>query len=321
MPARIGVVLAVTRRRVTADDLLALDPELDVRDVGDADGGPVEGVEAAEIFIGNPSAARTAELLSRMPRLRWFHAPAAGVDRYVAALGARPDVVLTNTRSHGLAIGEFVIATVYAIAKGLGPHRDAQRRQHWAGATPPVAEVAGATLCVVGLGAIGREVARLASAVGMRVIGVRRGDGAVPGVSLIVPATRLREVVAEADYVVLACPLTPQTRGLIDAAVLTAFKPTAWLINVARGEVVQQALLLDAVRSRRIGGAAIDVFPEEPLRADNPWWDLENVLLSPHRAASSDRSKAELLRLIAENLRRYRRGGALQNVLDRTAVS
>jgi D-2-hydroxyacid dehydrogenase (NADP+) len=317
-PDRIlGVALAVSRRRITPDDVHAIDPG--TRAVEIVDGAPLPDLGEAEIFVGNPAAERTAELVARMPKLRWFHAAAAGVDRFVPVLAKRGGVVLTNSRGpHAVPMAEFVLATMFGISKQLPQQRDAQLRQDWrAGrAGPELRQVRGQRVCIVGLGAIGTELARLARAVGMSVVGVRREATAHPLVDSVHTPERMAEAVAGADHVVVACPLTSATRGLIDARVLAAMPARAWLINVARGEVIDEDALFEALRSRRIAGAALDTLWEEPLPAGSRWWTLDNVLITPHRAAQSDQSREQILELLAENLRRYRAGEMLLNTID-----
>jgi D-2-hydroxyacid dehydrogenase (NADP+) len=254
-----------------------------------------------------------------MPKLRWFHAAAAGVDRFVPVLAGRSGVVLTNSRGpHAVPMAEFVLATIFGISKQLPQQRDAQGRRDWqAGrAGPELREVRGQRVCVVGLGAIGTEVARLAAAVGMSVVGVRREPAAHPLVETVYTTERITEAVADADHVVVACPLTSATKGLIDARVLAAMPARAWLNNVARGEVIDEDALFEALRSRRIAGAALDTLWQEPLPAASRWWTLDNVVITPHRAAQSDQSREPLLELLAENLRRYRAGEELLNKID-----
>ena len=313
----LGIVLAVSRRRITPDDVQAIDPRTRVVEV--PDGVAVPDLGDAEILIGNPRAERCAELVGHMPRLRWFHAAAAGVDRFVATLASRPDIVLTNDRtSHALPMAEFILGTVFSIAKRFAQQRDAQVGRDWlAGRTgPELQEVSGKRMCVVGLGAIGTEVARLARACGMSVVGVRREPTPHPLVDAVFAPDRIAEAVADADFVVLACPLTSETRGLVSARVIAAIPPRAWLINVARGEVVDENALFDALAADRIAGAALDTLWVEPLPADSRWWTLDNVLITPHRAASSVEKRAPMLALLAENLRRYRAGEQLLNRID-----
>jgi len=187
-------------------------------------------------------------------------------------------------------------------------------------------------MVVVGLGSIGGEVARLASAFGMRVVGVRRrvmssdarvdgltrlaGAVGLPGVAAVVPPERLADVAADADFLVVAAPLTPATRGLVSREVIARMRPTAWIVNIARGAVVDETALLEALRGGRIAGAAIDAWWTEPLPPESEWWDLPNVIATPHVSHSSPRVRERTLELFLENLRRWKAGEPLLNVVD-----
>src|SRR5204862_6320699 len=170
---------------------------------------------------------------------------------------------------------------------------------------------------VCGMGSVGGEIARVASAVGMRVSGVRRKAGpSEPGVERVVAADRLAEVVGEADYLAIAAPLTSATRGAISREVISRMKPTAWIMNIARGAIVDEPAMIDALQAKRIGGAALDVFTTEPLPKDSPLWRLDNVIVTPHHSGSSPRAGERTLALFAENLRRYKSGEPLINRVD-----
>jgi len=213
-----------------------------------------------------------------------------------------------------------VIAMIFAAAKKVPEHLAAQARHEWQRESPH-AEVREATLVILGLGSIGTELARLATGVGMRVIGIRRdvrSDRPAPGVERVMPPDRLAEAAREADYLAVTAPLTPQTKGMVSAEVLRALKPTAWVINIARGPIVDEAALATALASKRIGGAALDVFDTEPLPAASPLWSLENVIITPHISNSSPRLRARSLALVTENVRRFKAGEPLLNLVDRT---
>ena len=262
---------------------------------------------------------RYRALLEGAPRLRWHHALGAGMERFASALRERPDLLISNSRSAiAPPIAEFALAMILAASKQLVIHRDAQRRHDWLGprSRPELREVAGRTLCVVGLGAIGGEIARLASLVGLQVTGVRRRAGPHPHAMRVVDQDHLAEAAAGADFLVLACPLTAETRGLVDARILAGLTPVSWVVNVARAEVVVEDALFAALSSRRIAGAALDVFWTEPLPATDRWWSLENVLVTPHTASSSERQRGRVLALLGENLARYRAGSPLRDLVD-----
>jgi len=179
-------------------------------------------------------------------------------------------------------------------------------------------ELRGATVVVLGLGSIGGEVARRAAAFGMRVIGVRRRLDlpGIAGVSGVVPPECLAEVMGEADFLAITAPLTPATRGLVSRDVIARMKPTAWIVNIARGAIVDEPALLEALRAKRIAGAAIDAWWTEPLPSDSEWWSLPNVIATPHVSHSSPRVRERTLELFLENLRRWKARQPLLNVVD-----
>ncbi len=259
-------------------------------------------------------------MLAGTPKLRWVHTFSAGVDRHVPVMATYGRVLLTNNSgAYDVPIAEHVLAMIFAAAKRLPEHLGAQGRHEWQREMPH-AEVRDATLVVLGMGSIGGELARLAGGVGMRVIGIRRdASRPPPGVDRIVPADRLGEVAREADYLAVTAALTPQTRGMVSAEVLRALKPTAWVINIARGPIVDEAALAAALADKRIGGAALDVFDTEPLPADSPLWSLDNVILTPHVSNSSPKVRERSLALVVENVRRFKAGEPLLNLVDRTA--
>jgi phosphoglycerate dehydrogenase-like enzyme len=193
-------------------------------------------------------------------------------------------------------------------------YRDQQQRHEWK--SHRQVELRGSTLVVYGLGSIGAETARLASALGMRVVGVRRRQSPVPGVERTVTPEHLPEVAAEADFLVVCAPLTPASRGAVSADVIARMRPTAWLVNIARGPIVDEAALVEALRAGRIGGAALDALSVEPLPADHALWSFENVIITPHSSNSSPNVRSRTLALVRENVRRYKAGEPLLNVVD-----
>lgn len=281
--------------------------------------GPFEGAEEIEVALGAPQGDLIREFIARAPRLRWMHTMSAGVESYlIPEIVERSDFTLTNNSGpYDIPIAEHVLAVMLAAAKHLPDYLRAQERSFW-DKDHRHAELRGSTVVVLGLGGIGGETARLASAFGMRVIGVRRRLDlpGIPGVTEVVPPERLVDVAAEADFLVVATPLTPATRGLVSRDVIGRMKPSAWLVNIARGPIVDEQALLQAVKERRIAGAAIDAWWKEPLPADSEWWKLENVIVTPHVSNSSPHLKDRTLALFLENLRRWKAGEALLNVVD-----
>jgi len=277
--------------------------------------GPARAAEAEVILAGRWSE----ELWRAAPRLRWVQCWGAGVERFMSPEFVASPIVLTNARGiYALPIAEHVLAFLLHFARGLGGLVRHQLQHEWARAS--VAEVNGLTLGIVGLGGIGSEVARRAKAFGMRVLAVRRRpDRPSPFAEEVRGSDALPWLLAESDFVALCTALTPQTRHLIAEPELRQMKPTAYLINIGRGGLVDEAALIAALQEGRLAGAGLDVFEREPLPPDSPLWDMPNVLVSPHLAGSSPRSHARLMELFCENLRRYLAGEELRNVVDKAA--
>ncbi len=285
-----------------------------------------EGVEEhlrnAEIIF---TISLRPEQFATAKNLRWIHAPTAAVHQLLFAELVASDVVVTNSREvHGPVVAEHVIALIFALAKKIPQAAVSQQKRVWAqeaiwseGVHPR--EIAGATLGLIGVGSIGSRVAQMASALGMRVIAVREHleKGRPKGVEQVYGPTALDEVLEQSDFVVLAAPLLPETRALINADRLAAMKPDAYLINVGRGPQVDENALIVALRSRRIAGAALDVFEREPLPADSPLWSTENLLITPHTAGLTDKLWHRHYELFSDNLRRYLAREPLRFVVDK----
>lgn len=276
------------------------------------------GRGAHVLLTSGGSAADT--FLAQADGLRWIQTSSAGVDGICTpALQARPEIVLTAARGiHGDQMAEHTLALILALTRSLPAFLRQQARREWKRHSLP--EVRGRTLMVVGYGTIGRSIARLGLAVGLKVVGVRRrgenrGDEAVAGVR-VVGADELDALLPEADYVVLTLPLTAETRGLFDAARLARMRSGAFLLNVGRGQVVDEAALARALADGPLGGAALDVFAEEPLPAESPLWDLPNVIVTPHVAAASPRYFEQVMNVFADNLERFLAGAPLRHVVD-----
>jgi phosphoglycerate dehydrogenase-like enzyme len=237
----------------------------------------------------------------------------AGVERLlVPELPAR--VLVTRAAGiFGPWMAEYALAWCLWVTQRIDGFRASQRQRRWAPVDP--VPLRGQTLCVVGLGDIGRCIARAGRALGMRVIGVTRSGRGPREAERVYRTSALRAALGRADFVVLTVPLSDATRGLVGAAELAVMKPSAWLINIARGPIVVEAALLDALRQRRIGGAVLDVFDTEPLPADHPLWALHNVAITPHISGPS--TPREIGPIFNDNLRRYLAGRPLRHVVDR----
>ncbi len=296
-------------------------PQLDVVHLKDY-AGVDEQILDAEVVIGwslRPEQVKSAK------QLRWVHSTAAAVHQLIFPELVESDIVLTNARDvHGPVVAEHVMALIYALAKRIPQAVRLQEKHVWGQnamweSQPRPREIAGATVGLVGLGSIGRAVAKHASALGMRVIASREHPGKpVPeGLAQVFSPAQLDALLGQSDYVVLAAPVTPNTHHLMDAARLSAMKPDGYLINVGRGSLVDHAALAAALRNQRIGGAALDVFDKEPLAADSPLWDLENLLITPHTAGLTEKLWERNYALIAENLRRYLAHQPLLSIVDK----
>lgn len=275
----------------------------------------------------SPSAGQLAEteamlawgapagLLPRMPKLRWAQSLTAGVEGWLALPDLPPGLALTCARgTHGDSMPENILGALFHIAKPYAAIAEDQKASRWTRrvATP----LNGKVLGILGLGAIGQEVARLALALRMQVIGTRRDPAPLPGVEVLPPA-RSEEVLARADFVLLLLPATAETEDFMDAARLARMKPTAWLLNFGRGSAIVDAELVAAVREGRIAGALLDVFREEPLPRDHPFWRTPGILVVPHMGGlHPDRDRA-VARLFVDNLARFLDGRPLLQQVDR----
>jgi phosphoglycerate dehydrogenase-like enzyme len=249
--------------------------------------------------------------------LRWVHVASAGVDRVLFPELAASDVVVTNSRGvFDEPMAEYVLALVLCFAKDLHTTIRLQRQHRWQ--HRETERLLRARALVVGTGPIGHAIGRRLSSAGISVSGIGRTAGAGdPDLNDIRPFGQLHEMLGEVDYVVLAAPLTPETEGMIDAAALRRMKPAARLINVGRGALVVEPDLVEALAAGRIGGAALDVFADEPLPESSPLWEMPNVIVSPHMSGDVTGWREELVELFVRNLRRYREGAPLLNVVDK----
>ena len=305
--------------------------------------GPLDDVEV--LLRGWLSAEAFDRLLVRAPDLTWVHSATTGVERALTPAARERGIVITNARGvFTRPIAEYVLMMILAVSRRLPQLMELQRERTW----QPLEgqELRDVTVGIVGLGSIGRAVAALATAFGCRVIATRRhhdlgmragatwggaisaavdtggDDPDLRGLATAGDAVRvvgpdgLPELLAASDFVVLAVPLTPETEGMIGPQALATMKPGAWLINVARGGLVDERALLAALRDGPIGGAILDTFRQEPLGGDSPFYDLSNVILTPHTSWSSGRVLERSVDLFCENLRRFAASEPLVNVVD-----
>ncbi|MEX1079556.1 MAG: D-2-hydroxyacid dehydrogenase [Homoserinimonas sp.] len=280
--------------------------------------GLAEAIRGADaLLLWDFFSTAVKDIWQNCDSLTWIHVAAAGVDKLLFDELRESGVIVTNSRGiFDRPIAEFVLASILAFAKDLPGSLRRQQAAVWE--HRETERIDASTALIVGTGSIGRETARLLSAVGMRVSGVGRTDRVGdPDFGVVHAAGRLASVVADSDYVVLIAPLTDATRGMVDAEVLAAMKPPARLVNVGRGELLDDEALVDALRSGTIAGAALDVFSTEPLPRDNALWGLENVLISSHLSGDAVGWLERLSALFGENTRRYLDGAPLLNVVDK----
>jgi glyoxylate/hydroxypyruvate reductase len=326
-PDLVEAIRAVDPRLdvVYPDDLVATpryasDHRLPACDDPDAEARWNALLDDAEILF-DFGPLELAPTLAARPRLRWIQGTSAGIGQFVKRIGLTESDVTVTTASgvHVRPLAEFALLAMLMFGKDVLRLGRRQREHHWKRYAGE--EVRGKTVCVVGLGKIGREVAMLARALDARVIGTVRDPGTRKaeelGVERLERAARIDELLPAADFLVLATPHTDETHRLLDARRLALLKPSAVLVNIARGDVVDEAALIEALRTGRLRGAALDVFEQEPLPPDSPLWDLPNVFVSPHSASTAAAENERIAELFAGNIRRYFAGDALVNVLDK----
>ena len=295
---------------------------------GDGEESPEEAgatlepvLQRTEVLLCNP--VLPDDLLERAPNLRWLQLSSAGIDRLSDSSIARSQLTITTASGiHAATISEYVIGMMIAFAKRIPDAIKSQAEAAWQPYWPQ--ELEGATVGIVGAGKIGARVGLVAKAMGMRVLGMRRSvdrrltgdDTGDPNLDELLPPSDLHYLLAESDYVVLGMPLTPETRGMIGEAELALMKPTSVLVNIARGAVVDEEALIAALKAKRIAGAALDVFSQEPLPPENELWGLDNVIMTPHISGGTPRYMERVVGLFCENLIRYLADDDLVNVFQ-----
>ena len=264
------------------------------------------------------AAGVPAGLLPSMPNLQWAQSLTAGVEGWLALPDLPQGLTLTCARgTHRESMPENILGALFHITKPYAAIAEDQKQKLWRHrvATP----LNGTTLGILGLGAIGQEVARLATALGMRVIGTKRRPSSIPHIAEVWPADRTNDVLAQSDYVLLLLPATPETDNFIDAGRLRHMKPGAWLLNFGRGHLIKDDDLIAAVKARTIAGAVLDVFRQEPLPAEHPFWTTDGILVLPHIGGPHPHRDRIVSRLFVDNLRRFLDGEPLKEVVDRAA--
>jgi phosphoglycerate dehydrogenase-like enzyme len=265
--------------------------------------------------VDQPSVA---DFRRKAPLVRWIQSSSSGIGEWVRRLDiVDAPIVATNAAGiHAVPLAEFVVFAMLHFARSWPRMAAEQRAHHWQRCA--IETLDGKTLGIIGLGHVGRTVARLARPFGMRVLGVKRTPGAVPvDVDAVYGTEQLPEVLAQSHYLVLSVPHTAETVGLIGASELARLPQGAVLINIARGSLVDEGALIEALRSGHLGGAALDVVAREPLAAESPLWDMQNVIVTPHSMSTAVDENERLTELFCENLRLYLDGKPLRNVVDK----
>ena len=259
-----------------------------------------------------------ADLPTNAPQVRWVQTTKSGIGETLRRLGLDTTAItFTNCSGiHAVPLAEFAVLGLLYLWKDVPRLRADQARHDWrAGVVTRL--LAGSRVLVVGLGGLGRHVARMLAGLGVEVWGHRRGSGPAPeGVARLVDGPGWRAALGEVDALVVACPYTSESHHLVGPAELAALPDGAFVVNIARGAIIDEAALVAALASGHLGGAALDVFETEPLAADSPLWDLPNVLVSPHRASVVEAENGLIVELFVDNLRRYLAGEPLRNVYD-----
>ncbi|MDE0298787.1 MAG: D-2-hydroxyacid dehydrogenase [Candidatus Poribacteria bacterium] len=275
-------------------------------------------IEDAEAFFGY---GLKPEMIKKAKNLRWIQFSSVGVESVLSPELLNSDVVLTNARgATAINISEHVMSLILAIARTLHTSIINQTNKFWENFRKlPVLEISGDTLGIIGLGSIGIQVAHRAHAFGMRILAVDPTQTEKPAeVDSLWKMDRLHDMLGKSDFVAICCPLTPETTGMIGTAEFNAMKSTAILITIGRGQIIDQAALVEALQSKKIAGAGLDVTDPEPLPQDSPLWEMDNVIITPHHAGASPKSWTRIYGLFCENLRRFVAGEPLTNIVDQT---
>ncbi len=308
----------VTLNQQTLERIRQIAPEAEIiiiKNKQDWEQRADELTSKTEVVFGRLPFARYREL----PNLRWVQQDFAGTDWLLNFPDLiEKDFILTNASGvHAIPIAEHILAMMLALARDF-PYSFQKQRNHQWGRRGQVIELEGTTLGVIGLGKIGEKTAEKAKGLNMKVLATRRNpERSSPYVDRMYGTEGLMELLSQSDWVVIAAPMTPETRGMIGEKELRSMKKSAHIINIARGSIIQEKVLIKALQEGWIAGAGLDVFEKEPLPEDSPLWDMENVIITGHFAGSTPFYFDRVLEIFLENLRRYRSGEPLINVVDK----
>lgn len=286
------------------------EPVLSVRDLEEKE------VPLGEVEVLLSLGRLRREQVEAMPRLRWVQSFSAGVNTYPHGTLKERGILLTNTSGiHAPQMSDQIMGMILGFSRALLPCIRHQHARHWK-VDYPLEELAGKEMLILGAGEIGQLLAKKAKAFDMRITGIRRHPRPMDHFDRVLSLENMDPMLAEADYIVVLAPLTTNTRGMIGTAQFQRMKETAVLINMGRGPLVEEEALLEALRSKRIRGAGLDVFSKEPLPPEHPLWDMENIILTPHTGGFSPETEIRAVELIADNVLRFRRGDPLRNTVD-----
>ena len=276
----------------------------------------IEEGKDADIFYGYCSE----DLFPHFPNIKWIQSSSAGMDRHMYPALRESDVLLTNAAGlYGTHVADQAFALLLGLARGIHESVRNQDKHQWGGRRrAPMIEIDGFKIGIVGMGGIGMQMAKRAKGFDMHVIAVDAYRTDKPdNVDELMPMDQLSSIMSQVDVVMIACPLTEETRGLINKDNLSVMQPTAFFINVARGPIVNEPDLIEILKDRKIAAAGLDVTEIEPLPAESPLWDLDNVIISPHSAGGSQHRMRRITEFFLDNLERYLRGEELKNIVNK----
>lgn len=322
----INVTLTVSIGKELKHLIEAVSPRIKLQDVAELNradhlGDPLARKKLNTLLAGTEiiyGLFSTSDLFARAPKLKWIHIASAGVEELLTPEFLKSKVTLTNVSGiHATPIGEFVMEMMLMFVKKAPLCFEMKQAREWHRLIPSV--LRNKTVSIIGLGSIGQEVARLSKAFGMKVIASRRSikKGCSRNVDILYSAAQLPELLTESDFVVLCLPLTPETNKLIGFRELHMMKPTAYLINIGRGSIIDETALIQALEEKLIAGAGLDVFAVEPLPKDSKLWELPNVIFSPHISGEMEDYFAQSTELFCKNLQRYIEGKRLSNIVSK----
>ncbi len=328
MSREIRIVVTTPITEGSVQKIKAVDERISVEQVSqlvyaEKKGGPADdekltlSLRRAEVLYGWIHQF-PRNLLERASGLKWMQVMSAGVDRLSDKILQSPIQIVTTSGLHGAPMGEVVLEMMLMFAKDAAACMQMKQTKQWKRYSPKLLK--GQTVGILGLGNIGREVARLCKAFGMEVVGLHRSAGAgdsFPAVDRVYGRQQLDRLLGESDFVVLALPLTPETRAMIGERELRAMKPDACLINVARGAIVDEAALIRALEEKWIAGAGLDVFIQEPLPPESRFYDLPGVIFSPHISGEMPDYEARATEIFCQNLKRYIAGEPFLHEVDK----